>query len=330
MITVTGATGHIGNVLVRRLIDQGVRVRALVPPGEDSIPLDGLAVELVEGDVLDLRALQQAFKGAQVVYHLAGMISIMPGVNEMVRRVNLEGTKNVLKAARQEGVRRLVYTSSIHALQRVPHGITIDEKIPFDPVNAISAYDQSKAAASLAVQEAIREGLDAVIACPTGVIGPYDFRRSEMGQLILDAMQTRRQLYVEGAYDFVDVRDVAEGLIQTSEKGRRGESYILSGEQITVDWLISTVQCLAGAPARLLKIPMGLARFVARFTPPYYQLTRKRPRFTPYALETVISNSVISNNKARRELSYAPRPLTETLSDTVRWLRANQRLKAAV
>jgi dihydroflavonol-4-reductase len=330
MIIVTGATGHIGNVLVRKLLDRGERVRALILPGEALVPLEGLDVEIVEGDVLEPDSLQQAFQGGRVVYHLAGMISIMPGANEMVRRVNLEGTQNVLQAARLVGVRRLVYTSSIHALKRVPHGITIDEEIPFDPQNAISAYDQSKAAASLAVQKAIRDGLDAVIACPTGVIGPYDYRRSEMGQLILDAMQKRPQWYVEGAYDFVDVRDVADGLIQASEKGRRGESYILSGEQITVGWLISTVQRIAGVRAALLKVPMRLARFVANFTPAYYRLARTRPRFTPYALETVASNSVISYQKARRELGYAPRPLSESLADAVEWFRANQRLLAAI
>jgi dihydroflavonol-4-reductase len=323
MDLVTGATGHIGNVLVRRLVDDGAKVRTLVLPNEDLTPLEGLPVEIVVGDILDPDSLQPAFKDIQTAYHLAGMISIMPGANEYVRHVNLEGTLNVLQAAHQAGINRLVYTSSIHALSRIPHGTTIDEQIPFDSEHAISAYDQSKAAASIAVQEAMQSGLNAVIICPTGVIGPYDFRRSEMGQLIIDAMRSGPQLYVEGAYDFVDVRDVADGLVSAARRGRRGESYILSGEQIKIDWLISTVQRLAGMRAVMIKVPMSLAILSTRFAPTYYRLARTRPRFTRYALETVTSNSVISSDKARRELNYLPRSLSESLRDTVQWFREN-------
>jgi dihydroflavonol-4-reductase len=324
MILVTGGTGHIGNVLIRRLLSLGEKVRVLILPGEDCASIYGLDVDCIEGNVLDPISLTNAFQGIRDVYHLAGMISIMPGWNQIVRQVNLDGTRNVLQAARDTNIRRLIYTSSIHALNRAPHGITIDEDIPFDPLHAISAYDQSKAEASLAVMEASRQGLNAVIACPTGVIGPYDFRGSEMGQVILDAMKNRPQFTIDGSYDFVDVRDVAEGLIQAGKKGRSGESYILSGERITINWLVQVVQKLAGVKNTIMQIPMGLARFIANFAPSYYRLTRTRPRFTPYALATIESNSVISNNKARRELGYSPRSLSETVADTVRWYRENR------
>jgi len=323
MITITGATGHIGNVLVRKLQARKERVRVLILPGEDCASLDDLDIEKVEGDVLDLPSLRKTFHNSRIVYHLAGIISIMPGKNREVSRVNVQGTRNVIRAAHETGVRRLVYTSSIHALYRAPHGTTIDEKIPFDPVHAISAYDQSKAEASLLVQDAATLGMNTVIACPTGVIGPYDFRGSEMGQLILDAMQKKPQLCVEGAYDFVDVRDVAEGLILACEKGRRGESYILSGERVGVAMLVSMVQKIAGIPSILIRIPMGLARFASQFSPLYYRMSKSKPRFTPYALATVTSNSIISNLKARRELGYSPRPLFETISDTVQWFQNN-------
>jgi dihydroflavonol-4-reductase len=187
MNLVTGATGHIGNVLVRELLGRGEKVRAMIMPGEDISPMRGLDVELFEADVLDFQSLLKAFNGMEVVYHLAGIISILPGKNQLVQVVNVIGTRNVIEAARTTGVRRLVYTSSIHALSRVPHGVLIDESVPFDPEHAISSYDFSKASASLEVLKAVKGGMDAVIACPTGVIGPYDFRRSEMGQLILDA-----------------------------------------------------------------------------------------------------------------------------------------------
>lgn len=324
MNLVTGATGHIGNVLTRELLVQGEKVRVLVLPGEDLTPLNGLNVEITEGDVLDPESLNQALRGVQDVYHLAGVISIMPGKNDLLRRVNVQGTHNVLEAARHAQIRRLVYTSSIHAITRIPHGVTIDENIPFDPEHAISEYDRSKAEASLSVQQAAREGLDAVIVCPTGVIGPYDYRRSEMGSLILDCSQNPMQFWIDGAYDFVDVRDVAQGIILAGDKGRRGESYILSGEQISVHSLMKTIQEITGLKSIHIRVPIPLAHFAARFTPLYYRLAKIRPRFTHYALETVASNSVISNAKARRELGYQPRSLRETLVDTVRWFQENR------
>jgi dihydroflavonol-4-reductase len=319
MNLVTGATGHIGNVLVRHLLARGQKVRAMLMPGEDPSPLDGLDIERIEADVLDFKSLQDAFRGIDVAYHLAGIITILPGLNQQVQAVNVLGTRNVIQAARLSGVRRLVYTSSIHALSRIPHGTIIDENVPFDPVHAISAYDHSKAQASLDVLQAVQEGLDAVIACPTGVIGPHDYRGSELGELILDCVKNKPMFYVDGAYDFVDVRDVAHGLALVSEKGRTGESYILSGERLSVLGMLKTVQGVIGRRLPTLKVPMQIARFSARFTPLYYRLSHTKPRFTTYSLETITSNSVISHAKAHRELGYSPRPLTETLADTVRW-----------
>ena len=321
MNLVTGATGHIGNVVVRQLLEKGEQVRALILHGEDLTPLKGLNVETVVGDVLDLESLQSALDGVQRVFHLAGIVSIMPGRNELVRRVNVDGTLNVIKAAIQAGVRRLVYTSSIHAIVRAPHGVKIDESLPFDPHNTVGEYDRSKAEATLAVQEAIRGGLNAVIVCPTGVIGPYDYRTSEMGSLISDCAELKPQLYVDGTYDFVDVRDVAEGIILAGEKGQNGESYILSGECISVRYLLETIREVTGKGFFVLKIPFRLARFIAQYMPAYYRLTRSKPRLTPYSLETLRSNADISHAKAERDLGYHPRPLRQALADTIQWFR---------
>jgi dihydroflavonol-4-reductase len=319
MNLVTGATGHIGNVLVRLLLERGEKVRAMLMPGEDPAPLNGLNVEIIEADVLDYQSLLKAFDRMDVVYHLAGIISILPGKDHMLQAVNVIGTRNVIQAARSSGVRRLVYTSSIHALKRVPEGVLIDESVPFDIEHAISSYDSSKASASLEILNAVDHGMDAVIVCPTGVIGPYDFRRSEMGQLILDCVEQKPMLYVDGAYDFVDVRDVAHGLILAGDKGRSGESYILSGERIAVLDIIKIVQEILGTHLFSLKIPFSLARFTANLTPLYYRLTHVKPRFTSYSLATITSNSFISHSKARLELGYLPRPLRESLTDTVKW-----------
>ncbi len=322
MILVTGATGHIGNVLVRALLERNEVVRALILPGEDRQALDGLDLEQIEGNVCEPGSLEKACQGVEIVYHLAGIISISSGKRDFIRQVNVEGTRNVVQAVLNQGVKRLVYTSSIHAIERAPHGITIDESLPFVVEAACGEYDRTKAEASLFVKEATQHGLDAVIACPTGVIGPYDFRISEMGALILEFMRKKIQFWMDGAYDFVDVRDVARGLILAGERGRKGECYILSGEQIHVKSILHTVREAMGAKVHAIHIPMPLVRFSSRLAPLYYRLTNSRPLLTPYSLLTVLGNSVISSTKARRELGYSPRPVRESISDAVHWFQS--------
>lgn len=318
MWLVTGATGHIGNVLARELLARGEKVRALIPPAESREPLHGLDVEVVEGDILDLDSVFESLRGVKGIFHLAGVISIMPGPNALVQRVNVEGTKNILKAAKEKNIGRLVYTSSIHALRRAETGV-IDESVPYDADNPYGAYDRSKAQATLEVLNAAHSGLDASVVCPTGVIGPYDFRGSMMGSVIRTAAERKPTLYVDGAYDFVDVRDVAHGLIAAAEKGQRGESYILSGQRISVRYLLETVREITGRHFFQMKIPFHLAEFAAHFTPWYYRTTHSTPRFTPYSLEVLKSNSHISHDKATRELGYHPRQLYESIADAVHW-----------
>lgn len=232
MNLVTGATGHIGSSLVRELLDRGQKVRALVLPGEDCAGIAGLDVEKVEGNVLDPASLSAAMHGVDVVYHLAGIISIMPGKDQIMHEVNVRGTMNVAKAARAAGVRRMVYTSSIHALGRPPHGTVIDESVGWDVSNPAGEYDRTKAEASVALLEEVKAGLDAVMVCPTGVVGPYDFRRSELGHLVRSWMRRRVHVFVDGWFDWVDGRDVAQGLVLAAEKGRTGEAYILGGNRV--------------------------------------------------------------------------------------------------
>lgn len=316
---VTGSTGHIGNVLVRELVAQGKPVRAMVMPGEDTHSLDGLPVEIVEADILQPESLLKAFAGCTLVYHLAAVISIMPGRDEFVEHINLHGTQNVIEAARKSGVRRLVYTSSIHALSRSKHHGVIDETVPFDPNNPIGEYDRSKARASLEVLKANGYGLETILACPTGVIGPYDFRHSEMGTLFLDWMDNKLNLLIDGGYDFVDVRDVAKGLALIGEKGTPGELYLLSGELISLETMLRGVKSILGFPIHMIMVPLKLARFLSTFGPTYYRFTHTKPRFTPYAIETVTIHAPISHAKATMELGYHPRSLSVSIGDTVTW-----------
>lgn len=323
-VLVTGATGHIGNVLVRELVGQGYAVRALVLPGESLRPLEGLDVETSAGNILDPESLARAMEGIDGVFHLAGIISIMPGDDQRVQQVNVEGTRNVIHAALRAGVKRMLHTSSIHALKRV-EGVTMDESLPFDPDNPVGIYDRTKAEASLAVLAAVKEGLNAVIVCPTGVVGPHDYLGSEMGSLIGGWLKRGVSLLIDGAYDFVDVRDVALGMILAYEKGQCGAVYILGGEQIQLTRMQQMVRGIVGLKSQVLKIPSRLALFFTNFTPLYYRLAKVKPRFTRYSLVTVMGNSTISSERARRELGYRARNLTESISDTVQWLLASRR-----
>lgn len=325
MNLITGAAGHLGNVLARELIRRGEPVRALILPGEDTSSLEGLPVERFEGNILDLSTLATACRGVDTIFHMAGLVSISEAHAAMLYRVNVEGTQNIIRAARAQGVRRLVYTSSIHALARPDHGVQVDERLPFDMQNPAGAYDRTKAQASVAVQLAAELGMDAVIVCPTGVIGPYDFRRSEMGEMILDWILNPISWLIPGAFDFVDVRDVAIGHIHARDYGKSGDTYILGGEQVTVRRMCDLVKQSIGKKVRPITIPSSIALVAAGVAEWYYHLSHTRPKFTRYSLDTLFSNSDISLRKAREQLGYQPRSLSESIKDTVAWWLEHRR-----
>lgn len=325
MNIITGAAGYIGNVLIRELLSKGKKVKALIRSTSDLSSLDGLELEKVLGNILDKDSLIRAFKGADTVFHLAAIISIMPGDRAFIRRVNFEGTKNVIDACIKCRVRRLVYTSSIHALKEPPHGTVIDEDMPFDISSNRGEYDRSKALASLAVIESTKAGLDPVVVCPTGVIGPYDFRGSLITGTFIDFARGKMTITTNGgAYDFVDVRDVAKGLILAAENGKTGQYYILSGERVTMNKMMSILSEVSGVQSPKYKVPIWLVKTAGICTPLYYKLANKTPRFTYYSVNTLLSNSYISHEKASRELGYKPITIKESIEDTFEWLRENK------
>lgn len=329
MVIVTGATGHIGNVLVRELLVGGVVVRVLVLPDDDKRPLAGLNVEIVYGDITDLVSLKSAFTGAESVFHLAGIVTIMPGMASVLERVNVGGMRTVIAACRASGVHRLVYTSSIHAMAEPPHGTVIDESQPFDPDRVLGDYARSKARATLLLlDEVSKGGLDAVICCPTGVIGPWDYGISNIGQLILDFASGQLKSYVSGAYDFVDVRDVARGLILAAEKGQPGRHYIFSGTQVHVPELMEELARGIGYPAPTYRIPTVIARTAGILASMYYRLLRRKPVFTAYSIDVLRSNSLVSSARAREELGFTSRPWQDSIRDHIEWFRTEGTLTA--
>lgn len=324
MVLVTGAAGHVGGALVRELLENGEKVRVFVLPDDDISGLNGLPLHVVRGNILDRESLRSAMAGADVVYHLAGIISIMPGRNALMRQVNVVGTSHVARVARESGVRRMVYVSSIHALGRPPRRTPVDERIPFDPHNAAGEYDQTKAEASLAVLAEVEKGLDAVLICPTGIIGPYYHHGgSPMNAQIRRWMKPGVHVVINGHFDFVDVRDVASAMVLAAKKGRCGETYIIRGARVSVAELIGMVRKLTARTGLNLLVPFPLALAGATLATWHAKLWKKPVSFTRYALETLASNSFISGEKARKELGYQPRPLNDTVRDTIQWLAAN-------
>ncbi len=326
MNLVTGAAGHLGNVLVRELLSKGENVKALVLPGEDLRSLEGLDIECIEGNILCKDDLRRAFEGIDTVFHMAALVAITTDQEDLLKRVNIDGTQNVIEVVKEMGVNRMIYTSSIHALERVPDGVGIDETLKFDANNMAGAYDRTKAAASLLVLDAVRSGLDAVIVCPTGVIGPYDFRRSELGEVIIDWMKSKPSISMQGHFDFVDVRDVAQGHILAKDSGKTGELYLISGEQTEISTLRSLVQSAMGIKTHEIKFTAPIAYLVAPIAELYYRITKTRPKFTRYSIETLQSNSQISSTKAKQQLGYQPRNVAVTIKDTVQWWLQNHSL----
>lgn len=326
MIVVTGAPGHLGNNLVRILLEDGFQVRSMVLPGENLESLYGLETEIVEGDVRDINSLYKAFDGADTVYHLASVISLLPGYSEILEEVNVKGARNVAEACLKTGVRRLVYTSSIHVLVEPPKGQVIDESAPCDPNRVHMAYSKSKAKGTLEVLDVIAKGLDGVITLPTGIIGPHDYKPSEMGCMILDYVRGKIPVRISGGYDFVDVRDVARGHMLAAEKGRTGEKYILSGQWISMDDIMKEISALTGVSLPRFQVPIGLASAIASLLTLYSGITGAKVLMNRDSIATLKSNSLVSCEKAESELGYSARPIRETIRDTVKWFEETGRL----
>ncbi len=328
MQVVTGATGFVGNALVRSLVAQGEsRVRALVGPSRRTASLANLDVETVEADVRVYESILRALRGAEIVYHVAGIVSIATRGLERLRVTNVEGTRNVLAACREAGAGRLVYTSSVHALVEPPHGTCLDEASPVDPASVRGPYAKTKAEATRLVLAAAEEGLDAVVVFPSGIIGPYDFRPSYAGKFVLDCARGRLKAYVDGAYNFVDVRDVAQGIVAAAKKGRPGEGYILAGHEVSVTDLTLAIEQITGVPAPRWRLNFGFTRGVSFLMPAYYRIRREQPLFTTYSLDVIASNCVMSSDKALQELGFHPRPLQETLEDTIGWFNRSGKVQ---
>jgi dihydroflavonol-4-reductase len=320
-IAVTGANGHVGVNLCKALLEQGHQVNALTHHHNQG--LTGINVQTVPGDVLVQESLKPLLAGVDIVFHLAAKISITGDPDGMVSRINTEGTRNILNTAIECKVKRFIHFSSIHAFKQHPLGEPLDESRPIVN-NEGFAYDRSKAAGERAVMEAVRNGFDALVLSPTAIIGPADPEPSLTGSAIVDIYNRKIPSLVPGGYDWVDVRDVVDAAISAIEKGRTGEKYLLSGHWHSLQEFSGLIQLHSGRKTVHTELPMWVARTGLQFITLFSRLSGTKPLYTSESL-TIISegNRMINNSKAKHELNFSPRPLTDTIKDFITWLKEN-------
>jgi dihydroflavonol-4-reductase len=321
MNIVTGASGLVGSNLVRALMRHNLPVRAVIH--HDRRGLDDLPVEWIKADVNNPSSLESAFKGADVVYHLAGLITLDMISWKQVEQINVQGTRNVVDACTKRGVKRLVYFSSIHALDQEPLDIPVDENRPLADAPHFPPYDRSKAEAEKVVLTGVREGLDAVIVRPTAIIGPFDFKPSYLGQAIIRMVKGTIPAMVTGGFDWVDARDVAEGAILAAQQGASCESYLLSGHWQSLRSMAETITRVTGKKPSPITVPLWLAYAFAPLMAATAKFGNSEPLYTRVMLRALHSNRQISHAKATEKFGYFPRPFDQTIADTIHWFDEN-------
>jgi dihydroflavonol-4-reductase len=320
LIGVTGASGRLGNVLVRHLLEHDHRVRVLTLPSDaHAESLAGLDVEIIRGSVLEREAVERLVDGVDGVYHLAARIDLGSDRDGRTWATNVGGTNQVVRACQAAKV-RLVHCSSHAALRRHPISEPLDERRPL-ALDEPCTYHRAKAHAEQRVLAAVREGLDAVICSPATLIGPWDFEPSLFGGALIDLVSGKIPILLHVVSDYADARDVAEGMISAMARGRTGERYLLSGEVLTMPELAAILEQVSGRalPKRCLPLWVGWAMLPLSLV--LGRLRGKPPLFTPGVLRAAVWNSEVRHDKAAAELGFAPRPIAESLRDGLAWYR---------
>lgn len=325
---VTGANGHIGSRIVRLLLERGRKVRALVRPGSDLSGLRGLDVELVRGDVLDQGSLEAALRGVDRVFHTAAVFNTRLPDESVMRRTNVDGTRNLLAALRGRPVERLVYTSSVAAI-----GYTRDPAVTLDEAawntDPIDVYTASKTDGERLVHAAAAQGLDAVVVNPCTVLGPGDHKPTPSNGFVLLALQRGAPVTFNSGHTYVDVDDVALGHLQAEEKGRRGQRYVLGGTPVSNDDLLAELARRRGGRPPFIHLNHAMVEVLGWGVELKARLLGGPPLFTRAKAHKLIDYyGYFSHAKAARELGYAPRPLDQVLDRAEAWYREKGWLKA--
>ncbi len=319
-VALTGAAGHLGAALLQELTKRKFQVKALIR-GDDTRCCNDLPVEIIKGDMLQPEALQRLMQDCDVVIHCAALISVNGDPKGLVHKTNVEGTQLVVDNALRAGIKRFIQISSIHAFKQQPSLKVLDEQREHVDEKAF-AYDRSKLAGQKIALAA--SNMEVLVIHPTSIIGPYDFKPSLMGQVIIDMYKGRLPFIFNGGFDFCDCRDVAHAIVNATSMGEAGQAYLLGGKWHSLKQL---AQFLSASSSKKIK-PVALPHIAARLGLPVVKLIgaiqKKEPLYTIEALEALFTgNRFISSEKAKAALGYSNRPFEETIQDTFHWFTNN-------
>jgi dihydroflavonol-4-reductase len=327
-VLVTGASGFVGSAVARQLVDAGFHVRALVRASSPRGQLAGLPVTPVEGDINAPESVARAVAGVRYIFHVAADYRLWARRPSEIFRTNVEGTRNVMLAARQAGVERIVYTSSVATLAPRPGGDPSDERWPLAESEAISAYKRSKVAAERMVEAMVAEQqLPVVIVNPSAPIGPRDVRPTPTGRIIIEAACGRMPAFIDTGLNLVHVDDVAAGHLAALRHGRNGERYVLGGQDATLAEMLTEIARQVGRPPPRVRLPRALVFPFAAAAEAAAQVTGREPFATVNGVRLAKYRMFFTSAKAERELGYRARPYREALADAIAWFRQAGYLK---
>jgi nucleoside-diphosphate-sugar epimerase len=331
-VLVTGGSGHLGANLVRRLLADGrYEIRALARRGDNNAALSGLDVELVYGDLREVDSLRAATKNVARIFHCAAQISTVEGQEQALFESNVLGTKNLLQAAREHGVGRVVVTGSFSAVGHRHDGVPSDETVPFNPFDKVMPYEKSKQAVELECLRAVADGQDVVIATSCAIIGPHDYLPSRMGAVLRDFANGKLRAYIPGGFEFVAARDIAEGHVLTMERGKTGHKYIISSGYHSMDTMMDIYERVTGKrrPRRLSPSLMAVIAEVTQFVGNRFFPSRPQ-RLTPGAVRILRMERHADISKARRELGFDPTPLEDAVREAYEFFVARGEIEGRV
>jgi dihydroflavonol-4-reductase len=316
---VTGASGFLGWHVAHALAERGYQVRALCRPASQLRELD---VERVEGDLRDPDSLRRAVEGCELVFHVAADYRLWSKHPADLYASNVDGTRNVLEAAARAKVERVVYTSTVGCIG-MPAGRSGDEQTPVSIADMAGHYKRSKWLAEQVALEKAAAGLPVVIVNPTAPVGDHDWKPTPTGKIIVDFLRNKLPAFVDTGLNLVDARDTAIGHLLAAEKGRSGERYILGGENLTLEQILGRLSALSGKAAPTIKIPYSIAYAAGAITTALAQVTGRPPLAPLEGVKMARKKMFVTNDKAARELGFAPRPVEGALKRAIDWFRAN-------
>jgi dihydroflavonol-4-reductase len=321
---VTGATGFVGSHVARILADQGADLRLLLRSTSNPKNIEGVRADRVVGDLRDSASLEKAISGCDTVFHVAADYRLWIHDPDQMYRSNVEGTRAILEAARKDGVRRVVYTSSVATMGFTENSTPADENSPVSLDHMIGHYKRSKFMAEQVASEAGKSGMDVVIVNPTTPVGERDIKPTPTGRIIVDFLKRKFPAYVDTGLNLVDVTECARGHVAALEKGRSGERYILGGENLTLKQILDKLSAITGLPSPHVRVPYVLALATGVVDEIVTgRILRREPRATIDAVRMGRKKMWVSSAKAERELGWKIVPVEEALRRAADWFRAH-------